>query len=360
MKASPTPLGADFPEFERIRPVQLPLNRSLLSPASVRDWLLLVVLLVAAGACNQPGKAKEPPASPTACADYAKKVCTEAGEQSTTCSSIKEATGLMPAAACAAANADFATTKAKLAEAHKACDDLSAKLCKDIGEQTETCDMVKTQTKTFPAERCAMMNQHYAEVLGDLKKREARNAPLPADKVAEISKPDAPNFGPDSSTVTIVEFSDFQCPFCSRAANVVQQLKGKYGDKVHFVFRQFPLSFHKQAHLAAEAALAAHAQGKFWQYHDKLFADQSKLDRPSLEATAKEVGLDVNTFKKALDTNQYASAVDADQKLGESVNVDGTPTMFLNGARVSDPTNFEALSKQIDTALAGGGEKKPG
>jgi protein-disulfide isomerase len=197
-------------------------------------------------------------------------------------------------------------------------------------------------------------------VLGDLKKREARNAPLPADKVAEISKPDAPNFGPDSSTVTIVEFSDFQCPFCSRAANVVQQLKGKYGDKVHFVFRQFPLSFHKQAHLAAEAALAAHAQGKFWQYHDKLFADQSKLDRPSLEATAKEVGLDVNTFKKALDTNQYASAVDADQKLGESVNVDGTPTMFLNGARVSDPTNFEALSKQIDTALAGGGEKKPG
>src|SRR4029078_9380855 len=130
-------------------------------------------------------------------------------------------------------------------------------------------------------------------------------------KVAEIAKSDAPAFGPDASPVTIVEFSDFQCPFCSRAASVVTQLKGKYGDKVHFVFRQFPLSFHKQAHLAAEASLAAHAQGKFWEYHDKLFADQTKLDRPALEATAKSVGLDVNAFKKALDANTFAPAVDA-------------------------------------------------
>jgi len=222
--------------------------------------------------------------------------------------------------------------------------------------------MVKTQTKTFPPDRCAMMMQHYTEVVADLKKREAKNAPIPADKMAEITKPGAPAFGPESAPVTIVEFSDFQCPFCSRAATTVDKIKEKYSDKVRFVFRQFPLPFHKNAHLAAEAALAAQAQGKFWEYHDKLFADQNKLERPALEATAKEVGMDVGALKKALDSKTYVEAVDADQKLGESVNVDGTPTMFINGKRVSDPSNFEALSKEIDAALSTGGAptKAPG
>jgi protein-disulfide isomerase len=325
--------------------VQLSLTR----PVRARDWLMLVVILAAG--CNQPGS-KPAAASPTACADYAKKVCTETGEQAGTCTSVKEATGLMSPAACAAATADFAVTKQKLGEARKSCDDLTTKLCGEIGDKTDTCEMVKTQTKQFPPDRCKLMMEHYTEVVADLKKRESKNAPLPADKMAEITKPGAPEFGPATSNVTIVEFSDFQCPFCSRAATAVHQLKEKYGDKVHFVFRQFPLSFHQNAKLAAEAALAAHAQGKFWEYHDKLFADQSKLDRPNLEAAAKDLGLNMTEFKKALDGNAYASAIDADQKLGESVNVDGTPTMFLNGKRVTDPTNIEELSKQIDAALA--------
>jgi protein-disulfide isomerase len=131
----------------------------------------------------------------------------------------------------------------------------------------------------------------------------------------------------------------------------VHDLKAKYGDKVHFVFRQFPLSFHQNAHISAEASLAANAQGKFWEFHDKLFANQQKLDRESLEGYAKELGMNVADFKKALDDKTYAAAVDAEQKLGEEVAVDGTPTMFMNGKRVTNPTDLAELSKEIDAAL---------
>jgi protein-disulfide isomerase len=324
-----------------------------ISPVS----LLACAGVLAVSGCNQPSgaKPKDDKASTTACADYAKKVCDEAGAESGTCTSVKSTTDLMPAAACAIALSDFDHTKKKLGEARKSCEELTTKLCAEIGKETETCQMVATQTKQFPPERCATMLEHYAEVVADLKKREARNQPLAADKVAALAKPDAPAFGPETATVTIVEFSDFQCPFCSRAADVAQKVKKQYSDRVRFVFRQFPLSFHQQAHLAAQAALAAHAQGKFWEYHDKLFADQSKLERPALEQAAKEVGLDVNAFKKALDNKTYAPAVDADMKLGEEVAVEGTPTMFINGQRIADPTDFAAIAKAIDAALA----KKP-
>jgi protein-disulfide isomerase len=329
--------------------VQASSNASLLT---VCRCLALVGLVLATG-CDRLKLLS--PASPSACADYSKKVCDEAGASSGTCTSMTEATKLMPATACAAAAADFGTAKQKIAALRKSCDELTTKLCAEIGPKTDTCEMVKTQTKTFAPDRCSMMMQHYAEVVADLKKREERNKPLSSEKLAAIAKADAPAFGPDNSKVTIVEFSDFQCPFCSRAANVVHQLKEKYGTQVHFVFRQFPLSFHRQAHLAAEAALAANAQGKFWEFHDKLFADQTKLERPGLEAAAKDLGLDLEAFKKALDSNSFAQAVDADEKLGESVAVDGTPTMFLNGKRVADPTNFDVLSKQIEAALKGAG-----
>ncbi len=318
----------------------------------IASSLTVAVALIVAG-CNQaaPAPAK---ASPTACADYSKRICKETGDDSPTCTSVKTTVDLMPPEACGAAlaNVDFAIKK--LGDKRKKCDDLVTKLCKDIGPKTETCNMVATHTKSFPPERCEMMMQHYTEVLADLKRQEDRNKPLPADKIAKIATGDAPSFGPADSKVTIVEFSDFQCPFCSRAANAVEQLRKEYGTKVHFVFRQFPLSFHQNAHTAAEASLAAKAQGKFWEFHDKMFADQQKLDRASLEVTAKDLGLNVAAFKKALDDKTFAPAVDAEQKLGEEVAVDGTPTMFLNGVRVANPTDLDAIKKQIDAALAGG------
>jgi protein-disulfide isomerase len=319
----------------------------------------LVACLAAAPfavACNPAPKAapSAPTADPAACTNYATKLCAEAGDGSPTCASVKQTLDLLPPAACAAGLSDIAFTKTKLGDARKKCDELMTKLCAEIGPDTQTCAMVKTQTKTFPPERCAMMMDKYAEVVGELKRMEQRNQPLSAEQLAAISAADAASFGPADAKVTIVEFSDFQCPFCTRAASAAQQIKQKYGDRVRFVFRQFPLDFHQNAHVAAQAALAANAQGKFWELHDKMFADQSKLDRASLEQAAKEIGLDLGKFKKALDDKTYAGAVDGDIKLGQGVSVDGTPTMFLNGKRVSDATSFEAISQQIEAVLAGG------
>jgi protein-disulfide isomerase len=320
-------------------------------PALLRA-LFSLLFVFSLAACNQANKA--PTAKASSCPDYAARVCKEAGEESPTCEAVKTATELMPAEACAAGLAKIDFTVKKLGEKRKSCDTLMNKLCDDIGRDTESCAMVQRETKKFPPERCDLMMQHYDEVLADLKKQEEKNKPLSAEKQEKLAEGNPPTFGPQDAKVTIVEFSDFQCPFCSRAATVAQKIKEKHGDKVRFVFRQFPLSFHPNAHEAAQASLAAHEQGKFWEYHDKLFANQQKLDRASLEQYAKELGLDLAKFKKALDDKTYASTVDAELKLGEEVAVDGTPTMFLNGARVPNPTDFEAVDKQIESAISGG------
>jgi protein-disulfide isomerase len=192
------------------------------------------------------------------------------------------------------------------------------------------------------------------EIVTDLKKMEAANQPLSADVAASIANSKGPAFGPANAKVTVVEFSDFQCPYCGKAASVVDQIKEKYSERVRFVFRQFPLPMHENARGAAEAALAANAQGKFWEFHDKLFQNQTQLTRSGLEGFAKDAGLNVTEFKKALDAKTYAADVDSDVKLGESVAVQGTPTMFINGARVANPTDFQTVSAQIDTLLKGG------
>jgi len=108
---------------------------------------------------------------------------------------------------------------------------------------------------------------------------------------------------------------------------------------------------HGDARLAAQAALAAHQQGKFWEYHDLLFKNQRSLERASLEEYAKQANLDVAQLKKGLDDPALKAAVDADVKLGEEVNVSGTPTVFINGKRVANPTEFEPVAKLIDAAL---------
>ena len=140
--------------------------------------------------------------------------------------------------------------------------------------------------------------------------------------------------GPASAPVTLVAFSDFQCPFCSRAVPTLHQLETDYAGKLRVAFKQLPLPFHDKAHLAAEAALAANEQGKFWQIHDKLFANQQALDRASLEKYASELGLDLAKFKAALDSGKYKDKVDAEAREGAAVGATGTPTFFVNGTRI--------------------------
>jgi len=229
------------------------------------------------------------------------------------------------------------------------CQQMTREVCTGIG--STTCEMVKTQSQNFPAEQCANMLRHVPEIIADLKKMEDAERPLSADAAARIASGNAPAFGPRDAKVTLVEFSDFQCPYCAQAATVVREVRTKYGMRIHFVFHQFPLPFHENAHGAAEAALAAHAQGKFWELHDQLFAHQDTLTREGLETLAKSTGLDLVRFKKALDAKTYAAAVDGDIALGDTVQIQGTPTLFINGMRVPNPTSFEVVSAAIEAAL---------
>jgi protein-disulfide isomerase len=133
----------------------------------------------------------------------------------------------------------------------------------------------------------------------------------------------------------------------------VHKIRERYADKVRFVFRQFPLPMHPDAHLASEASLAAHRQGKFWEFHDLLFANQQALSRSSLEDYARQAKLNLVDLQKALDSQTEKAAVDADVSLGEGVQVNGTPTLFINGKRVANPTEFEPVAQLIDEALGG-------
>jgi protein-disulfide isomerase len=290
-------------------------------------------------------------ATGTTCEQLAAKICDKAGDKSGTCTSAKATMELLADSACTQGLKDFAATEKKLEGQSKKCDDLTAKLCAGVGPDTETCKMVKEKTKAFPPDQCVQMLGHVDEIIADLKQQEAANQPLNAEQMAAIAASDAPSFGPSDAKVTIVEFSDFECPYCSRAATVTSQIKEKYGSKIRLVFRQFPLSFHKQAEGAAQAALAAQAQGKFWEFHDQVFKNQSKLSREDLQSHAKEVGLNLAQFNADMDANKHLDRVKADVKMGNEIAVQGTPTMFLNGKRVANPTDFDAISKDIEAAL---------
>jgi len=316
---------------------------------------------IAVSACKKPQtggagpSASSSSAATTAsgpCATYASKLCEKAGPESSTCQAIKTTTDLMPPEACAAGLKDVEFTAKKLAAATKVCDELVQKLCEAVGPDTQSCQLVTTETKRFPPEKCKMMMEHLPEVTAELQRMEQANQPLTEEVQTAITKSaGGVSFGPANAKVQIVEFSDFQCPYCSRAASVVHQIKEKYGDKVRFTFRQFPLPMHPNARGASEAALAANSQGKFWEFHDRLFKNQGQLDRAGLEEQAKQAGLNMAAFKKSLDDHKYAPVIDADVKLGEQAQVSGTPSMFINGTRVANPTSFEAVAEMIESAL---------
>jgi len=161
-----------------------------------------------------------------------------------------------------------------------------------------------------------------------------------------------PSKGPESAPVTIVEFSDFQCPFCSRAKGTVDEVVKQYGDKVRLVFRHFPLSFHADAPKAAEAAACADDQKKFWEYHDKLFANQGALKVDDLKKHAAELGLDTARFNECLDSGKKAELVKKDTAAGEKVGVSGTPAFFINGVVLSGAVPAEEFKSIIDAELS--------
>jgi len=181
--------------------------------------------------------------------------------------------------------------------------------------------------------------------------------PTPPAVVA-ASVDDDPAWGPEDAPVTIIEFSDFQCPFCSRFfVQTYPQIKQEYEGQVRFVYRDFPLtSIHENAQKAGEAAECADEQGKFWDYHDTLFNNNSALDDASLKSYASQVGLDTATFNQCLDSGKYTEEVQKDYQEGISYGVTGTPAFFINGVTVIGAQPYANFKAAIDAALqeAGG------
>ena len=169
----------------------------------------------------------------------------------------------------------------------------------------------------------------------------------------QVSLGEDPVKGPASAPVTIVEFSDFQCPYCARVTSTLKQVEEKYGDKIRVVFRDFPLvQIHRDAAKAAEAGECAHEQGKFWEMHDRLFADQSKLQVEALKQTASQLGLDAEKFNQCLDSSKYAAEVQKDVDEGARYGVNSTPAFFINGRLVVGAQPIEAFTQAIDEELA--------
>jgi protein-disulfide isomerase len=161
-----------------------------------------------------------------------------------------------------------------------------------------------------------------------------------------------PAKGPADAPVTLVEFSDFECPYCSRMTETLHQVTEKYGDKVRLVFRQYPLAMHANAQKAAEASLCAHEQGQFWAMHDLLFEEQKSLTVADLKEKAARLGLDSTSFDVCLDEGRTAAQVNEDLQAGARAGVSGTPAVFVNGKFFSGAQPLEAISGAIDEELA--------
>lgn len=158
--------------------------------------------------------------------------------------------------------------------------------------------------------------------------------------------------GPATAPITIVEFSDYQCPYCRRAHPTVEKVKQEYGDKIRFVYRDYPLNFHPRAVPASVAARCAAEQDKFWPYHENLMVENGDLSDADLAKRAADIGLDKGKFDTCFSANKYEDAIRADFDAGASVGVTGTPAFFINGRMLVGAQPFEAFKQIIDDEIA--------
>ena len=178
-----------------------------------------------------------------------------------------------------------------------------------------------------------------------------RNASPRATLTPPIGKHDHIQ-GPSTAIVTLVEYGDYQCPFCGNTHPIIKKLQKHYGDQLRFVFRNFPqVRVHAYAQRAAEAAEAAGSQGKFWEMHDYLYEHQEALDVENLARAAVVLGLDRVKFNREVAERVYADRVQRDIQSGTDSEVGGTPTIFINGVRNDDDDDFETLKAKIDEAI---------
>jgi len=183
------------------------------------------------------------------------------------------------------------------------------------------------------------------------RQQKARRPRLDPNKQYPVQVGDAPAQGPAAAPVTVVTYQDAQCPFCRRAWPTLEKLRAEFPDQVRLVIKQHPLPFHKQARPAARAELAAQEQGKYWQYKAKLMAPRQRLDRASLIALAKQVGLDVPRFTAAIDSDRFDKQIDAETNEAIHLGATGTPTTFINGKPLVGAQPYAYFEYQVRLAL---------
>ena len=217
-------------------------------------------------------------------------------------------------------------------------------------ETTLPFDQIKSQVKQLlKSTEIEQARQKYADSLRDNAEVSIALQP-PA---IHVNYDPARTKGSSDAPITIVEFADYQCPFCGKVQPVLKDVLSKYKGKVKLAYRDFPLSqIHKHAEMAAEASRCALAQGKYWEMHDAMFADQSKLDEDALVKTAMGLGMNQNSFKSCLTSAKYKAEVQRDFEAGAQAGVNATPTFFINGELLSGVQSDADFSKIIDQQLS--------
>jgi predicted DsbA family dithiol-disulfide isomerase len=198
--------------------------------------------------------------------------------------------------------------------------------------------------------------------LAGLRARTPASIALPPPRL-QVATEGAASRGPDNAPVTIVEFSEFQCPFCRRVLPTLREVEERYRGRVRLVFRHFPLARHKEAPRAAEAAECARDQGRFWEMHDRLFANAERLKPADLKGHARAIGIDGAAFDACLDSGRHAERWKRDLAEAESYGASGTPMFFVNGRLISGAQPFAVFARVIDEELrgktGGGGGTQP-
>ena len=214
--------------------------------------------------------------------------------------------------------------------------------------QTAEADALKQIETGLRGQR---INARRTEYVASLRKVAAVKVMLEPPR-AKIDPVGGPTKGPESAPITIIEYADYQCPYCTRANVALKQVEEKYAGKVRIVFRDFPLTqIHPNAAKAAEAGACADEQGKFWPMHDKLFANQTKLGVPDLKQHATELGLDAEAFGTCLDSGKHAADIKKSLEEGQRLGLSGTPSFFINGRLLVGAQPYEGFAQVIDEEL---------
>ena len=217
-----------------------------------------------------------------------------------------------------------------------------------ISQQTAPLGPLQEQLAAIQSDLATLKKQP-AQVAAPAPQRQRGPDP---NKVYTVKAGASPAKGPADAAVTIVEFSDFQCPYCSRVGPTLAKALADYPNDVRVVYKHYPLSFHKQALPAAKASVAAGKQGKFWEMHDLLFKNQRSLNQAAFKGYAAELGLDVPQYEKDYASPEVAKIVQEDMTLARSLGVTGTPGFFVNGRFMSGAQPYSAFKTKIDAELA--------